>query len=172
MGGGRSASPKKKAVEIPTYRKELVRAQFPLKEWEEVEGIGLQAVSLSRQNWKRRAFPDCRLLLARLLFSHLLSSRPYSGPLETCTRIHEEATEAKPEKPEKPKRYRSNCLTPGLLHPWGCLAGASSSEPVWSFLINFCFPSSSSWLCTCPGLRCGATTNTHIFSGVGDLGLG
>ena len=33
----------------------------------------------------------------------------------------------------------SNCLTPGLLHPWGCLAGASSSEPVWSFLINFFF---------------------------------
>ena len=32
-------------------------------------------MSLSRQSWKRRAFPECRLLLARISFSHLLSSR-------------------------------------------------------------------------------------------------
>ena len=51
-------------------------------------------MSLSRQNLKPRAFPDCRLLLARLLFSHLLSNR------QSCTWIHEEATEAKPQKPE------------------------------------------------------------------------
>ena len=36
-----------------------------------------------------------------LVFS--VAFEPYSGPLETCTRIHEEATEAKPQKPEKKK---------------------------------------------------------------------
>ena len=76
--GGRAQRLPQEESSRNVYRKELVRAQFPLKskeEWEEVGGVGLQAVSLSRQRWKRRAFPDCRLFLARLSYSHLLSSR-------------------------------------------------------------------------------------------------
>ena len=74
-------------------------------------------MSLSRQNWKRRAFPNCRLLLAHLLCSQLLSSctpgllRLALGYMKKLRKRSHRSQKRKnagaTKKPQKPKSHRS-----------------------------------------------------------------